>query len=214
MKRHYKIIEFAIVFLFLVLPPVFAINIENTEFIFKLTPFLLCQAVIAFLLDMQTKETEIKKDSFHLINILSEGAITLGSLFLIYALLQALFYFVPSLAQKSSGKIVSPSNAAEYIVCIITVIISAYYEEILYRQYLPFVIYDFIKTEKKPVLIFEIFPVAFFSAAHLYLGLPGVLNALLSGFVLRRCRIKTNSVYTGTVVHIIYNLVMCLIVAK
>lgn len=214
MKRHYKSVEFAIVFLFLILPPVFAINIENTEFIFKLSPFIFCQAVIAFLLDFQTKENIDKKNSFHWIRILSEGAITLGALFLIYAVLQLLFYLVPSLVKNNVSKVVSPSGAQQYIICIMTVIISAYYEEVLYRQYFPYAMYDFIKTEKQPFLLIEIFPVAFFAASHLYLGMPGVLNALLSGIILRRCRIKTKSVYTGTAVHIIYNLIMCFILAK
>lgn len=217
MKIHYKKIEFFIVFLFLVLPPVFVTSVQNTSYTFSFSYYIFFQAAIAFLLDFQQRKNTVKKKSVKLskrINTFSQGTVTLGLLFLVFALFQAAVYFFPQIQKDGiSTLVLPPSGFSEYLICIINVIISAYYEEVLYRQYLPLSIYDFFTEDRKLSFIIEIFPVLFFAASHLYLGWLGVLNALFCGIILRRCAYKTDSIYTGTVVHIIYNLCMFLVIA-
>lgn len=229
MKIHYKKIEFAIVFLLLVLPPVFVTSVQDTAFSFNISNFIFIQAAIAFLLDFQQKKffdkedpandfapppekTEVKKFNGK-IKIFSQGAITFGLLFLVFAIFQTAAYFFPELQSKGiSAQIKSPSDIYEYLSCIITVVICAYYEEVLYRQYFPSCLYDFYSDKKFSVMV-EAFPILFFAASHLYLGWIGVVNALLCGIILRRCTLKTGSIYTGTVIHIIYNLLMFIVIA-
>ncbi len=230
MKIHYKKIEFAIVFLFLVIPPVFVSSVQDTSFSFKFSYYIFLQAAIAFLLDFQqkkffdrqnpkeemvieTEKTKAQKTVFR-IKILSQGAITLGCLFLVFALFQAAVFILPKLQNTGISSIIaSPSGITEYFFCILNVIICAYYEEVLYRQYLPYCLYDFYSDNDRTIILIEAFPVLFFAASHLYLGWMGVLNALLCGIILRRCALKTGSIYTGTVIHIIYNLFMFLVIS-
>lgn len=231
MKIHYKKIEFAIVFLFLVIPPVFVSQAQDTSFTFSISHLIFIQAAIAFLLDFQQKKvydrqdpkdelvvkqekTKAQKTALR-IKLFSQGAITLGCLFIVFALFQTAAFLFPKIQYTGiSSNIAAPSSITEYVFCIINVIVCAYYEEVLYRQYLPLNLYDFYSDKDRISILVEAFPVLFFAASHLYLGWIGVLNALLCGIILRRCAVKTGSIYIGTAVHIIYNLFMFLVIAR
>ena len=115
---------------------------------------------------IKTAKTRAQK-TFDGIKIFSQGAITLGCLFLVFALFQAAVFFFPQLQDTGifSG-IVPPSSVEEYIFCIINVIVCAYYEEVLYRQYLPYCLYDFYFGNEKISLLIEAFPVLFFAVSQ------------------------------------------------
>ncbi|UKI54528.1 MAG: CPBP family intramembrane metalloprotease [Treponema succinifaciens] len=63
----------------------------------------------------------------------------------------------------------------------------AFFEEAVYRQFVPETLNSLFKKWKIPV---EIFSVVIFALAHRYLGWISVFNAAFCGAVLRLCRIK------------------------
>lgn len=92
-------------------------------------------------------------------------------------------------------------------------IVFAFYEETMYRFFIPFGAKKSIEyfTKKKELsktslISIEILALLLFALGHLYMGIFALLNALFSGIALRFLVIKTNSIFPGTIVHIIYNL--------
>jgi membrane protease YdiL (CAAX protease family) len=84
---------------------------------------------------------------------------------------------------------------------IAAITIFAFFEEILYRVYLPLRMSYFLRRKGIPELIC----VVLFAAAHRNGGLFSVLNALCSGYVLQYCFTKTRSVFLIGITHALYN---------
>ncbi|AEE16722.1 CPBP family glutamic-type intramembrane protease [Treponema brennaborense] len=82
--------------------------------------------------------------------------------------------------------------------------VSAFYEETLYRLFLPEALRFLFSKRRLPV---EAAVVVVFALGHRYLGAAAVLNAACAGVLLRVCTIKTGSVAAGTAAHIAYNTV-------
>ncbi|MDR1748113.1 MAG: CPBP family intramembrane metalloprotease [Spirochaetaceae bacterium] len=103
--------------------------------------------------------------------------------------------------------------------------ISACYEEILYRWYLPRTAGTILKglsavsgtpdgdkryrtPEFVPETAAELLPLLLFAPAHLYLGVPAVINAFIAGTLLRTLVQKTATPFTAAAVHWIYNMLV------
>ncbi|GMO40066.1 MAG: hypothetical protein Pg6C_00740 [Treponemataceae bacterium] len=105
-------------------------------------------------------------------------------------------------------------NAADPSPLLIAVIAAAaFFEEILYRAYLPAkarVLLPrprfFLQRKQMTRVVPEIFCVILFSAAHLRGGVFSALNAFFAGAALQICFAKTNSVVLTGSVHAAYNI--------
>jgi membrane protease YdiL (CAAX protease family) len=218
MKKQYLWGEFAVVFLFLVLPPLFTKS-SGSPVNYTFSLLLPAQAAIAFLLDFQehlsSKETgrnQTMERFSKKIQVLTWGAITFGGLMIVFALFQGLAFFFPKIASDSLlVDTVSPKKISEWIYCIIALAVGAYYEEVIYRQFLPKNGLMLWGTSKWKRSLIECISLLLFAFAHRYLGWAAVCNALCCGALLRLCYIKTNSVYTGSIVHFLYNICMYLL---
>ena len=91
------------------------------------------------------------------------------------------------------------------------VLMSSFFEETVYRFFIP----DGLQVlfNGKFIPLTEICALLFFSLGHRYLGIPGVLNAVLSGAVLRLLFVKTRSIWINTLVHAFYNSAVYLMAA-
>ena len=83
-------------------------------------------------------------------------------------------------------------------------------EEVVYRFFLPAALKDIVFgvfRSKKPKLsvLCECLSLLLFACGHIYLGIPGVLNALLGGAALRLCIIRTGSIWPPFLSHLLYN---------
>lgn len=111
---------------------------------------------------------------------------------------------------------------------IVKFLISAFFEEGLYRLYLPSVLIIFSgnfvekffckwSEKKKKYLIsilrwlIEILCVYVFALGHRYLGFLAVINAFLSGIILRLIYLKNKSIFFGAFAHFIYNIFIVVI---
>lgn len=223
MKKKYLLAEFIIVFLILVLPPLFVSYGENTVVSLAGIPwwYLLIQLISAVLLDLSiravSKETSVLQEDIKirrfskLVTFLKWFSLTLGLLLVTYALMEGLYLLFPSAFPDSSAeKFILPQKAGEFVYIVFTLLVSAYYEEVLYREFLPESLSIFLSRFPKIKLLLEALVIAIFAFSHRYEGLLAVINAAISGVILRLCMKKTKSVYTGALAHFVYNLIQLL----
>jgi membrane protease YdiL (CAAX protease family) len=141
----------------------------------------------------------------------SNALVCFGILCLSSVVLEAAAYFF-----KISGgiqNIVFPKSIFGGINFVFGVLCAAFFEEIVYRFYLPQAMKDiFVKgkydTSRKSFwlsILCETAALVLFSLGHIYLGLFGFLNALVCGAALRVCMLRTKSVWVSFVVHSAYN---------
>ena len=100
---------------------------------------------------------------------------------------------------------------------IFGILVYAFYEEAMYRYFLPTSIGKNLsiisKSENSQKWIFtlsEIIALLLFSFGHLYMGIFAVLNGFFAGIALRFLVWKSKSVFPSTIIHFIYNLVLYL----
>ena len=200
----YKLMEFAFIAGFLLIPPLFAnpgsdVQIKN--------PFswnvIIC-FLISVILYIQHKfdNRSVKKESVFLQNVMNSAFFfkTFGCLVVTFACLN---YFCRSFGWNKNGLNVDFSQSNPFAI-LLTFLFTCFYEEIIYRLYFP----EFLKeifTFKNSVLILEIIPVAVFAFSHRYMGWAAVFNAFAAGFFLRRTFLKTHSIFTCFACHFFYN---------
>ena len=92
--------------------------------------------------------------------------------------------------------------------CILKFCLAAFYEEVMYRLYLPEQLKRFLKnTQNKITQIYipEIITIILFALGHKYLGIFAVINACIACVILRICYLKTKNIFAGTIAHFMYN---------
>lgn len=158
--------------------------------------------------------------------------------------MQAFFEFLGFVLKVGHGTIISlPGNIniAQVLSWSAALFASAFYEETLYRAYLPFSmkrifckkwrsqkeclnVEDEIKAETDCTqngkrsrffdAAFEIVAISIFGFSHLQNGILAVANALVAGFLLRRCAMRTGGIKAGFFAHFLYNaLTLALMIA-
>lgn len=221
MKKQYLWLEFSVVFIFLILPPLFVNSGVSAVISYNFSPLLFAQIAIAVLLDIQhhkeflstTSNTGRKKYFVYL----SYGATTLGLLMVVFAILQGCAIIFPKIAADALLSDTNiPSGIKQWIICIVTLAISAYYEESLYRQFLPNYVSFLVLSDKSKKWLkwaLECVCILIFAFSHRYLGWIAVVNAAVCGSILRFCCVKTGSIYTSAIAHFTYNVLMYVFLA-
>ena len=216
MKKKYLFAEFIILFAFFILPPLFVFP-KNQTLTFSTFPLSASlRAVIAALLYLQFKSEKSENSFFYISKTLEWSALTLGFLMLIFTFFEffSIFFLKENLNATNVPSL--PSTFIEWIFVILTFLFGAFYEEVLYRLYLPQILKIFLfptfneKTKNKENLLIEIPPILIFALAHRYLGWIGVFNAASSAFILRICFLKTKNICAGTFSHFLYNFLLFL----
>ena len=174
-------------------------------------PFLMLLVYTAVCIYILCK-AKFKKSDFAKFSILS-SAILLVSLFIngaVWNLISS--FFIDS--QEDIQRIM-PDGFFEKSYVVLCLFVSALYEELLYRQFLPdeavCIISQSSKSGISPKflrLATEIVIIAIFALGHRYLGLWAVVNALCAGVILRFFCIRTGSFLSGFIAHYIYNLIV------
>ncbi|HBP10063.1 MAG TPA: hypothetical protein DD629_07800 [Treponema sp.] len=191
----------------MLIPPIFADKgtYLSEEFSFS----VLAEFFIAAILQFQFKiENKCKKKSANekfiwLVNSLKWSALTLGFLMLIFAAVHAFSFAFKVSSAQTEILLKKPENVLSWAFLIFTLAAGAFFEEVLYRQFVPETLNSLLEKWKIPV---EIFSVVIFALAHRYLRWISVCNAAFCGAVLRLCRIKTASIAPSFAAHFIYNL--------
>ncbi len=203
MKKTIFAIEFLIVALFLLIPPViFSPQTENVKI--TLTPFVFFSLAAGLFLYFFNKKpfgvSDFPDKNINSIQKISVLTVSFGLLILTSVVFTTIQEF---LSKDNAALSIIPQNAVEWILAIITLLAGAVYEESLYRFFLPEFLLFYYKNRCR--FFIEAIGVLFFALAHLYLGYAGFLNALICGMVLRFCYKKTKDLWANCLIHFLYN---------
>ncbi len=218
MKKAIILFEFFFILSFLILPPIFVAQ-QDTASINK--PFIsIIPLAFSILLYCQKKADDSiskidKKNSNSITKITNIGqtSFCFGLLCITAAVFEFLgiIFKIDATPQELSIK----GHFIKILILFINIVIPAFYEEILYRQYFPDILKKFSnnrslqehkKIQKITNYLSEAVPLLCFALGHRYLGILGVANAFVSGIFLRRCLIKTGSVWYSFTAHCLYNI--------
>lgn len=211
MKKEYIFLQFALVFLFFILPPLLTNQAQVLRPLGTLTWMLAVEVALVVLLEFEHrkffKEKSAQSKTQLFIHCLSVSTLTLGLLMLAFALSQFLSITFPSLVHQNT-EIAFPQTLWQWISVLLVFLVSAVYEEVLYRQFLPFVALLIAGKVKLFQFLAELVAVLVFAFSHRYLGLVAVINAFVCGIILRWCYIKTRSFVPGAIAHFLYNIIV------
>jgi membrane protease YdiL (CAAX protease family) len=214
-KSVVDILFFLFVFNLIILPPLFVQNASSAVFTtwsFPVQPFI--YAVIAGMIFLNFyKKNSNKKYSSTLkqITIFIDSGYTLFTFGFLCVIAAGIEFFFQYRGLQSSITPVRPSCAIQYLFCILDFAFASFFEEVIYRLYLPDTLTRFISTISRinprvVVIISESASVLFFAFAHRYLGTPSIVNAALACIILRACCKKSGTVWTNTAAHFAYNM--------
>lgn len=169
--------------------------------------------------------------TFRRVIVIAEFLKTFGILFAVQAFF-ALIEFALKLPPHAAVHF--PDGVAGFLSCAAVFLAAAFYEETLYRAYLPFSLKKLFCKESRPrpqtVLsradaktatetysaqggtrarffdaAAEIASIAIFGFSHFNNGALSAANALVAGFFLRRCAVRTGGIKAGLFAHFLYN---------
>ena len=222
MKLHrffFEILVFFAIFIALILPPITNVQRDTLlQFQWNLPLnyiFLGTIALFIFLYEItQKKQNEIseKNTSNSIKTFILATIFTFISLFIIAFILESVAFLTK---QNQQNVTISPINSKkELFYCILKFCLAAFYEEVIYRLYLPEQLKRFFKnTQNKITQIYipEIITIILFALGHKYLGIFAVINACIACVILRICYLKTKNIFAGTIAHFMYNFVSLLL---
>jgi len=219
-EKHISKIEFIFILLFLIFPPIISqLKIPRTSTVYtnySVRTFIL--ALVALIIYWHHRNVHLirfqcKWTLFNTIFLSGKSFICFGSLCLFSIFFEALGYFF--IKDSGISQIILPNTINLWINFFTGTICAAFYEEVIYRMYLPESMKHFIVSYPKiPKILPEIIAVLLFSLGHIYLGIFGFLNAFFCGIILRWTILKTHSIWFSLIPHTIYNFCVYLIMAK
>lgn len=130
--------------------------------------------------------------------------ITFGSIFVLAGIFELLSYF--GLIPFNEIRLVFPKTPLKIAGVILGTFFAAFFEEFLYRFYLPESLISFFNGKKLHPAVIEISVVLIFAFFHLYRGWTNVVFAFLSGMILRWSFKNTKSLVSVSIIHGLYNL--------
>lgn len=219
-KSAFSFFVFLYVLLYFVIPPVVVqFFSERQEVLLAHYPFsTFLLGGIAFLIYISVLKGKIfeeeilsERQPFFLYS--SNALVAFGALCLSSVIFELIAFFAGSKAGLHS--VVFPAGFLGKVDFVFGVIFAAFFEEVIYRFYLPRALKELLfKVRKNPQnekinlrlsLIAETASLILFALPHLYLGFFGFLNALVCGVVLRVCMVKTKTIWISFAVHGLYN---------
>ena len=216
MKTHsflIKIIIFSSVLGLFVVPPLFVKSPNDFSWNFPYIGILYASAAGVLYFAEKTKKSQYK-----FINFIKDSAnmwIALGEICITAAIIElgAVFLKYKNPVQCS----IFPNTPISFLFCMMSFACSAFYEEVIFRSFLPesskeivSTIINFCKngeSDKLPLFFSYLLEIAVcltFAFSHRYLGIPAILNAAFAHIFFRICYIKTSSIWTNTTAHFIY----------
>ena len=214
MKKRYILIEFLLVLAFLAVPPVFVSHGTGLSQAGTFNASVLYQLLISVILFFQfLKLKPAEKSKAKIFRFLFHGTITLGILMIIFALMQSIELLFSNEEMKSQNFMPDVDGPLSILFLTLAVVCGAFYEEVLYRQFLPEFMALIAGEKINRKLVFygtEFLALLLFAFAHRYQGWISVVNSFLCGTVLRLCYKKTSSVLPGAAAHAVYNLSLSL----
>jgi membrane protease YdiL (CAAX protease family) len=220
---------FIYVLLFLVIAPiVFQFFGERQEAVVAYYPFVvflnggIAFLIYNFVLKGQIFVPPVVREKIPFFVYSSSTLVTFGILCLSSVIFETVAYFFR--IDGGIQKVIFPSSFLGWINFFFGVIFAAFFEEVIYRFYLPrafreifgkkkiFRNSDIVQNNQRLSVLCEGLALLLFGLGHVYLGFLGFLNAIVCGAVLRFCMIKTKSLWIPFGIHAVYNFLSFLVV--
>ena len=209
------LLQFSLILLIFVIPPLFVnfsdnLTIDFSKFNFFIIPSLLLALFLYFQERMQ-KKSEFQGQNGAKKTLLWLAADFSAHYFLTFGLLAlcAALFELAALALKipAMENVILPANFLEFLCCVFLLCSSAFYEECLYRLYLPKALGTIARSKNHPALFWlaEAAAVLLFAFSHRYQGMLALFNALICGIILRASFVKSKSLWPPFVAHFTYN---------
>ncbi len=212
MKTKYLFLEFSIIFIFLVIPPLFqgptdgnSVNIANGG---RFSLMIAVQGLISAALICQDSRTPFLDESGRVrkfstgLSFLIWTPISLG----LAMLSQAAFTGLSMLTGTEGSPIpVFPESPGQWTVYFLNLSIGVLFEEAIYRLFLPDALVSLTGGRKKLRIPCEAACIAIFALSHRYMGIMAVMNAAVCGTIFRIARIRSGRIWAPTAAHLIYN---------
>ena len=199
-RKYYLHIELAAIICCLALAPLRNSAVQELRFSVRNLAVIFYIIMLYFL----CRKHNLLYRKTDMIMHISEGTVAFGLLTLVSSVIELLLVLRDD---ATAVRLHIETSFAYHIMAAAALSCAALYEEILYRFYLPEMLRRV--TEKLPqkarLVLSELIPLLLFSAAHHYLGVAAVANALCAGIVLRRCAAKTGSPFPSAAAHALYN---------
>ena len=231
------LLQFSLILLIFVCPPLFVNYSDNLAVDFsKFSFFALISLILALFLYFQDRRERFsqgnpvqdnKKTIWKAAAFTSQYFLTFGSLVVGAVLFELLGLAIKA---KSLENVILPSTFLQGLYCAFTLAAAAFYEECLYRLYLPralkkilvltragkkFESVENLGADEKTVagdkleavlnFLAEGAVVLLFAFAHRYQGILALLNALLAGVILRLAFVKSKSLWPAYLAHLSFN---------
>lgn len=224
MKKITFYLQFILILSFFIVPPLMVSESAGEISIGVFSPWTVACILVSLVLYIEYRDVEdLYLSSFRsdgkmlnpfIRHIMRSGLFlfTLGLLCISQVVFNAIGIFLHYKTQEHSLYV---TGAAGKMLCIFTMAAAAFFEEVIYRFYLPFALRKVTGILKNRIMIFifsEAASVLLFAFAHKYLGMLAVLNAFSCGILLRICALKSESLIPGFCAHFIYNLFTLLLV--
>ena len=230
MKIHSFVTEilfFSIISLFFVIPPLFvnAPSVQHIDFtlfsVQNFSHFVIAVFIFVFYKKLVENDEQIStKILKYLIYFVVIFILLFGISFICNFSAQKLLNSENSFV-NSQVFVENPQGFFDFLICIFNLLFAAFFEEVIYRFYIPFGIKNFLFRkvfdenqsksytifEKSILLFIEIVTMLIFSYSHKYLGIFSVVNAAVAHLVLRFSFIRSKSLIPSTLAHFFYNFV-------
>jgi len=209
-------LEFFTILAFFVLPPIFVHSSANIiQFTFLQVLIYGFLGIYCFIRGKNLVTENIFYSQENTKKISTQHLLALSIIILIFLFSNG--YLWKIIARLNQEKIQLQKSVFYQFFQIFGILVYAFYEETMYRYFLPTSIGKNLsiisKSGNSPKWIFalsEIIALLLFSFGHLYMGIFAVLNGFFAGIALRFLVWKTKSVFPSTIIHFIYNLVLYL----
>jgi membrane protease YdiL (CAAX protease family) len=200
--------DFFLIFVFFAIPPV----LNNSQPSFSPAMPLLSLIVYVALSIYILIKNKFGKTDFRSFSVVTSFALL--CMLLLNAKIWDLATILFSESQSEVTKTIS-EGFLENAYIVFSLFVSALYEELLFRHFLPESAYSFVKSFSKQTgnakiarICVEISIIMIFALGHRYLGIWAVLNAFTAGCILRFFCIRTGSFISGFVAHFVYNVIV------
>ncbi|MBO4509065.1 MAG: CPBP family intramembrane metalloprotease [Spirochaetaceae bacterium] len=200
--------DFFLIFAFFAIPPLFISSQPSFSPAAPLLSLIVYVALSAYIL----VKSKFGKNDFKAFSAVN------SFLLLCMLLVNAKTWdFATILFDKSQNELTKtiPEGFWENAYIVFSIFVSALYEELLFRQFLPEGAFSFVKNFSKTAvnakiarICTEIAIIMIFAMGHRYLGVWAVLNAFTAGCILRFFCIRTGSFISGFTAHFVYNLIV------
>lgn len=206
------------------IPPCFAASPGTVSIMPSAGHIVLCLVAASVLVryGIRGNRSERKESGVAPQNMPASRAITAGASLVAFGVLcvsSAVAFAISGARKATTVSLPKGDGSARYfLLCAAAFLLSAFYEETIYRAYLPLIlrrVFCLLPRIKglAPKIASEAVPVLLFACAHKYSGLASVFNALVAAAVLRLCFVRSRSLAACIGVHSVYNMLQLVLIA-